>query len=229
MTAASWPPTPGEYYFEAAFRPDHTAAVCNARARWPLITNNCIAAIPDCPFDTVDNLIAPGGAIFFVASQYSQLRFERWESNEVAGGDRVSTVRGYYNAGDSQMMAPWSGYTYAGTDGVMLRVPPTSVPLGDLIAVSLFRGSDGDTFVARSDDPRFTVSTQFTNLGQEGYVYKHESGVLNSRALRLYRHRTNGDRTATTTAPADAAAAGYDPVLDPETGDSVIGYMAALQ
>jgi hypothetical protein len=230
MTAASWPPSADEYYFEAAFEASHTTAVCSARARWPLITDSCIAAIPDCPNDTVDNLIDPGGATLFIASMYNQLRLDRWRSNEGNDADRVSTVRGYFNAGDAAMMPPWPGYVHDGNDGMLLRVPPTSVPLGNLIAVSMFRSSSGDSFVARSDDARFTVSaTAFTNLGQEGYVYKYQSDVPNGRELRLYRHRTNGDRTATTGAPADLAVQGYDPLIDPATGNNLIGYMAGLQ
>lgn len=232
MTGASWPPSVDEYYFEAAFQPGHMRAVCSARARWPLLTDGCIAAIPDCG-DTVDSLIDPGDAVLFVSSKYNQLRLDRWRSEYGTGADRVSTVRGYYNNDVNNFMAPWEHYAHQeGSDGMLLRIPPTIVPLENLTPVSVFRGEmsstnpTSDTFLARSDDPRFTAATSFTNLGQEGYVYKHSSDVLNPRALRLYRNRTTGDRTATTAAPADVAGQGYDPY--PNLEDSFIGYIAGF-
>jgi hypothetical protein len=231
MTAASWPPAVDEYYFEAAFQTGYKRAVCSARARWPLLTDSCIAAIPDCG-ETVDDLIDPGGAVLFVASKYNQLRLDRWRSEYGTGPDRVSTVRGYYNNDSNNFMAPWDHYVHGGTDGVMLRVPPTIVPLERLTAVSVFRGAMNsttnatDTFVARSDDARFTVSTSFQDLGQEGYVYKYASDVPNPRTLRLYRHRNTGDRTATTAEPGEIVGDGYDPY--PNLADSFIGYMVGL-
>src|SRR5678816_839303 len=222
MTMADWPPNAEDYYFEAAFRASHTQAVCSARARWPLITNNCVAALPDCPHDTVDHLIDPGGAMMFVASRYNQLRLEHWQSLDGTGDDHVSTVRGYFNPGDDQIKPPWPGYAHQGMDGVLLRVPPTSVPSDHLTGVALFRSSGGDTFVARSDDPRFATAS-FTNLGQEGFVYKNQSDVLNPRALRLYRNRTTGDRTSTT---ADVSTQEYEPLLD-ASGSNLIGWIAS--
>jgi len=228
MTIATWPPEPDEYYFEAAFKASHTPALCNARARWPLITESCVAAIPDCPFDTVDHLIDPGDAVFFVASPYNQLRLDRWRSEGGTGDDRVSTVRGYYN-GDSQMKAPWEGYAHEGTDGMLLRVPPSSVPLANLVEVSLFGHAGGDAFLARSDDPHFTMSVTFGNQGREGYVYKYESDVLNPRALRLYHNPTTGDFTATTIPQTIVEGDGYQPFPGLVPNDNLIGYMAAFQ
>jgi len=228
MTIADWPPNVEDYYFEAAFQPSHTRAVCNARARWPLITDSCVGAIPDCP-ETVDDLIDPAGAALFVASRYNQLRLDRWHTGEGNTMDRVATVRGYYNPGDDQVKPPWPGYVHEGTpDGMLLRIPPTSVPLDNLIEIALFRGSANDMFLARSDDPRFATSA-FTNLGREGYVYKNSSDVLNPRALRLYRNPSTGDRIATTMAPSEVAAQGYGPDPAPSVGSNLIGYMAAFQ
>jgi hypothetical protein len=225
MTAALWPPNTTDYYFEAAFRSGHGPAMCNARARWPLITDSCIAAIPDCPGDTVDQLFDPGGAMLLVASRYNQLRLDRWRSNGGTGPDRVSTVRGYYNYGDAVSQPPWAGYVHESTDGMLLRIPPTSVPPGGIVAVSLFQHGN-DYFVARSNDPRFT-GPAYVNLGEEGRVYLSSSDVLNPRALRLYKHRTTGDHTSTTADPVDVAAQGYDPVLDP-SGGNLIGWIAGL-
>jgi hypothetical protein len=231
MTAASWPPGFNEYYFEAAFQPGYKRAVCSARARWPLLTDSCIAALPDCG-ETVDDLINPGGAVLFVASKYNQLRLDRWGSDHGTGMDRVSTVRGYFNNDTNYFKEPWDGYAHAGTNGVLLRVPPTIVPLERLTAVSLFRGEMSatnhatDMFVARSDDPRFTVSTAFQDLGLEGYVYKYSSDVPSGRTLRFYRNSTTGDRTSSTAEPSDMALDGYVP--DPNLADSFIGYIASF-
>jgi hypothetical protein len=232
MTAANWPPGVDEYYFEAAFQPGHKPAVCSARARWPLLTDSCIAALPDCG-ETVDDLIDPRGAVLFVASKYNQLRLDRWGSNQGDGPDRVSTVRGYFNNDSNNFKAPWDGYAHGGTNGVLLRVRPTSVPLDRLTAVSLFRGDmnnttfpPSDTFLARSDDPQYTLTTDFADLGQEGYVYKYSSDVPDPQTLRFYRHNTTGDRTATTREPGEMASDGYLPY--PNFADSLIGYIAGI-
>lgn len=226
ITAATWPPNPDDYYFEAAFTGLHTEAVCLARLRWPIFGSSCAATLPDCTGGTVDALIDPHGALLFVASKYNQLRLDRWQKR--AGSavvDRVATVRGYFNAGDLAIKPPWDGYTYEGRDGVLLRVPPDSVPATALHEVSLFRTiATAERFVARSNDVRFANAQVFANDGFEGYVYRDPSP--GRTALRMYkRTAATTERLASTLDPADAAGLGYIPDLD-STGTPIIGWIA---
>jgi hypothetical protein len=173
----------------------------------------------------VDSLIDPGGAVLFVASRYNQLHLDHWRSNFGTGDDRVATVRGYYHGG-AVGKPPWPGYAYEGTDGMLLRIPPTSA--GTTVPVSLFQRTTKagaiDYFVARSNDPRFS-GTPYTNLGEEGHVYLNPADVLNPQALRLYKHKLTGDFTSTTAAVADPS---YEPAPDPKTGSNLIGFIAGL-
>lgn len=224
MTAAEWPPNREDYYFEAAFRTGHGPALCSARARWPLITDSCIAALPDCPHDTAAHLIETG-AMLFVSSRYNQLRLDTWRSNGGTGPDVVSTVRGYYNHGDDVGKAPWEGYVHQGTNGMLLRIPPTVVEPGTITSVSLFQGKNRlgsiDHFVARSDDVRF-LNPLYTR-DEEGHVYLSASGLPNPQALRLYRHKVTGDYTSTTAEVTDPS---YEPAND--RGSNLIGWIAGL-
>ena len=169
MTIATWPPDTEDYYFEAAFSAGYTRALCVGHARWPVLTDPCLTAIPDCPSGTADSLVDPGGAVLLVASKYNQLRLERWQ----LGTDRVTTVRGYYN-GDGQQRPPLPGYVYLGNDGVLLRVPPASLPDTALYHITLYRRGASDYFLARSDDPRFQAAP-YIALGEEGMVFRAQS------------------------------------------------------
>lgn len=217
LTLAEWPPNTTDYYFETAFPPGHRRASCIGKLRWPIITNTCVVNLPDCSDTTIDDLIAQDGAVMFFASKYNQLRLERW----IGGVDRVTTVRGYHNV--DQEKPPQPGYEYAGTDGILLRIPPLSVPLSSLVAVSLYTNlQTQDHFLAKSQDPRF-VAPQFERL-DEGYVYATQA-MPNMVPLRLYRHPTTSDLTSTTADLATMAGLGYGPVS--QTGD-VIGWIAPL-
>ncbi|HSR96803.1 MAG TPA: ADYC domain-containing protein [Kofleriaceae bacterium] len=227
MDIASWPPNASDYYFEAAFKPVHTPAACNTRSRWPLITSSCVAALPDCPIATDTLTSNPWNATLLVGSKFNQLLLHRWRSNDGTGRDRVSTVRGYHNPNDVQERPPWPGYAYGGTDGVLLRIPPTSVPPGGIVAVSMFRGASNDMFVARSDDARFNGGP-YTDVGQEGYVYLSPADVPNPRALRLYRNPTTGDVSSSTLTADEVADSGYLPAPD-ATGSNLVGFIAGVQ
>lgn len=229
MDIAMWPPDAGEYYFEAAFRGVHGPAACNSRSRWPLITSSssCVAALPDCPIAT-DNLISnPWNATLLVASQFNQLLMHRWRSDGGTGDDRVTTVRGYYHPNDAQIQAPWSGYAYGDTEGVLLRVPPTIVLKGTITAVSMFRRGLNDRFVAKTMDSRFRVSP-FAWVVEEGYVYDDPSDALNPQALRLYQNRDTHDMLSSTADPAALAGEGYDPYVDQNGSGNLIGFISGL-
>jgi ADYC domain-containing protein len=218
MTVATWPPDTEDYYFEAAFAAGYTHALCVGHARWPVLADPCFTAIPDCPSGTADSLVNPGGAVLLVASKYNQLRLERWQ----LGTDRVSTVRGYYN-GDGQQKPPLPGYVYLGNDGVLLRVPPTSVPDTALYHITLYRRGASDYFLARSDDPRFQAAP-YTALGEEGMVFRAQSPTQSFNPLRLFSNATTGDLVSTTVSPADMAQLGYTLMAD----NSLIGWIAPL-
>jgi hypothetical protein len=228
MTAVEWPPNMEDYYFEAAFRTGHGPALCSARARWPLLTGSCLAEIPDSPHDTAANLIQ-AGAMLFISSRYNQLRLDTWRSNGGTGPDWVSTVRGYYNNnnGDDVGKAPWDGYVHQGTNGMLLRIPPTVVEAGTITSVSLFEGKNRlgsvDRFVARSDDPRF-LNPSYTR-DEEGHVYLSASSPPNPQALRLYRHKITWDYTSTTVEITDPS---YEPAIDRRTGSNIIGWIAGF-
>lgn len=219
MTIDNWPPDVDHYYFEAAFAAGYTRALCVGHARWPVLTDPCFAAIPDCPDGTVDSLIDPGGAVLLVASKYNQLRLERWQ----LGTDRVSTVRGYYN-GDDQIHRPLAGYAYLGNDGVLLRVRPTSVPDTAVYHITLYRRGASDYFLARSDDPRFQAAP-YTALGEEGMVFRAQSPTQSLNPLRLFSNTTTGDLVATTMSLADMTQLNYALMDD----NSLIGWIAPLQ
>jgi ADYC domain len=217
ITPALWPPGPSEYYFETAFTANHEDALCVGKLRWPLTTNTCATLLPDCPGTTVDPLLARGG-VFFVASRYNQLRLDRW----IKGSDHVATVRGY--RGPETILPPADGYVFEGNDGVLLRVPPQSVPPPPVTEVSLFRQlSNNDRFLAKSSDARF-LTPAFANEGFEGFVYNQFIPGLKS--LRLYG-KVN-DRTATTEDAAAMTAKGYGSIPD-NTGSNLIGWVAPLQ
>lgn len=227
MTAAEWPPNMEDYYFEAAFRTGHGPALCSARARWPLITDNCLSTIPDCPRDTAAHLIE-AGAMLLVSSRFSQLRLDTWRSNGGTGPDSVSTVRGYYNYGEGVGKPPWEGYVHQGSNGMLLRIPPTVVEAETITSASLFQGTNNlgsvDRFVARSDDPRF-AGPAYTKT-EEGHVYLSSSSPPNPQGLRLYKHRITGDYTSTT---AEVADPNYEPAIDRRSGSNLIGWIAGPQ
>ena len=218
ITAAQWPPNTTDYYFEAAFRGDFTDAVCRGKLRWPRLTDTCVAAIPDCAERTIGSLIDPGDAVMFVASTYNQLRFDRWRH----GTDRVVTIRGYHDDSTGQLQAPWDGYIYEGTDGILMRIPPTSVPESERAKVSLYRNGATDYFVARNDDDRFARSP-FSVIAEEGYVYEHQWGPT-FVPLRLYLNPMTHDFTTTTATLEVMADLGYLP--QPDAGHSLIGWIA---
>ena len=218
MTIENWPPDTEQYYFEAAFKVGYAPALCVGHARWPLLTDACFTALPDCPSGTADSLVDPGGAVLLVASKYNQLRLERWQ----LGTDRVATVRGYYN-GDGQQKPPLPGYVHIDNDGVLMRVRPTSVDETAIYHIALFRRGDSDYFLARSDDPRFQ-SAPYVSLGEEGLVYREQSATGFLNPLRLFRNATTGDLVSTTASEADMAPLGYALVLD----GSLIGWIAPL-
>jgi hypothetical protein len=219
MAIANWPPDTDTYYFEAAFTAGYARALCVGHARWPVLTDPCFTAIPDCPSGTADSLVDPGGAVLLVASKYNQLRLERWQ----LGTDRVSTVRGYYN-GESQQNPPQAGYAYLGNDGVLLRVRPTSVPDMALYHITLYRRGASDYFLARSDDPRFQAAP-YIALSEEGMVFRAQSPTQSLNPLRLFSNATTGDLVATTMSLTDMDALGY--ALMPD--NSLIGWIAPLQ
>jgi hypothetical protein len=221
MTVATWPPDADHYYFEAAFMAGYKPALCVGHARWPVLTDACFAALPDCPSGTADSLVDPGGAVLLVASKYNQLRLERWR----LGTDRVSTVRGYYN-GDAQVQPPLPGYVHIANDGVLMRVRPTSVDETDVYHITLYRRGDSDYFLARSLDPRFQAPP-YVSLGEEGMVYRDQSPTQFLNPLRLFRNPSTGDLVdlvSTTASEADMAALGYVLVAD----NSLIGWIAPL-
>jgi hypothetical protein len=228
MDIATWPPERGEYYFEAAFRAVHGPAACNSRSRWPLLTtsSSCVAALPDCPLATDTLTTNPWNATLLVASQFNQLLMHRWRSDGGTGDDRVTTVRGYYHPNDSQVQAPWPGYAYGDTEGVLLRVPPTIVLKGTVTPVSVFRRGANDRFVAKTTDARFHVSP-FAWLIEEGFVYDDPSDALNPRALRLYQNRDTHDMLSSTSDPDALKGEGYDPYLD-DAGSNLIGFISGL-
>lgn len=218
MTIESWPPDTEHYYFEAAFKAGYQPALCVGHARWPLLTDACFAALPDCPSGTVDSLVNPGGAVLLVASLYSQLRIERWR----LGNDLTSTVRGYYNDADHQQ-PPAPGYVYLGNDGMLMRVRPTSVDESAIYHVTLYQRGEGDYFLARSDDPRFQAAP-YMALGEEGLVYREQSSTGFLNPLRMFRNAATQDLVSTTASEADMAALGYALVID----NSLIGWIAPL-
>jgi hypothetical protein len=225
MDITTWPPGPNEYYFEAAFRGTHGPAACNARSRWPLITSNCVAAIPDCPIATNTLISNPWNATLLVASKFNQLLLHRWRSNGGNGADRVTTVSGYHNANDAEERPPWPGYAYAATEGVLLRVPPAIVPQAGITAVSVYRRGASDMFVAKSDDAQFSASV-YTRVVQEGYVYNSPADVLNPQALRLYQHSESHDLLSSTADPDGLHREGYEPY--PDEDSNLIGFVAGL-
>jgi hypothetical protein len=216
MTLDRWPPDAETYYFEAAFMAGYKPALCVGHARWPLLTDACFAALPDCPSGPVDSLVNPGGAVLLVASKYNQLRLDRWQ----LGNDRVATVRGYYN-GDGQQQPPMPGYVHLGDAGVLMRVRPTIVLETDVYHITLYRRGGGDHFLARSDDPRFQAAP-YVALGEEGMVYRSQSFLPGLIPLRLFLNGTTGDMVSTTGAEAEMAALGY--ALWPDS--SLIGWIA---
>ncbi len=222
MTIATWPPDTEKYYFEAAFRIGYTPALCVGHARWPVLTDACFAALPDCPSGIADSLVNPGGAVLLVASKYNQLRLERWQ----LGTDRVSTVRGYYN-GDGQVQPPppplLPGYVHIANDGVLMRVRPTSVDETDVYHITLYRRGDRDFFLARSLDPRYQAAP-YVSLGEEGMVHRDQSSTQFLIPLRLFRNASTGDLVSTTASEVDMAALGYALVPD----NSLIGWISPL-
>lgn len=218
MTLDQWPPDAESYYFEAAFMAGYRPALCVGHARWPVLTDACFAALPDCPSGTVDSLVNPGGAVLLVASKYNQLRLERWQH----GNELTATVRGYYN-GDGQQMPPADGYVHLGNDGVLMRVRPTIVLETDVYHITLFRRGASDTFLARSDDPRFQAAP-FVGLGEEGMVYRSPSFVPGLVPLRLFRNASTEDLVSTTAPEAEMGRLGYALVLD----NSLIGWIVPL-
>jgi ADYC domain-containing protein len=218
MTIENWPPDTEDYYFESAFVGGYQPALCVGHARWPVLTDACFAALPDCPSGTADSLVNPGGAVLLVASKYNQLRLERWQ----LGPDRVATVRGYFN-GDGQQKPPFPGYVHIANDGVLMRVRPTSVDETAVYHISLFRRGAGDYFLARSDDPRFQAAP-FVSLGEEGMVYREQSSTQFFNPLRLFRNAITGDLVSTTAPAAEMAALGYALTAD----NSLIGWVAPL-
>jgi hypothetical protein len=218
MTIDQWPPDVDSYYFEAAFMAGYKPALCVGHARWPLLTDACFAALPDCPSGPVDSLVDPGGAVLLVASKYNQLRLERWQ----LGTDQVATVRGYFN-GDGQQKPPppLPGYVHVANDGVLLRVRPDIVLETDVYHITLFRRGASDTFLARSDDPRFQAAP-YVSLGEEGMVYRSPSFRPGLVPLRLFRNASTGDLVATTVPEAEMGRLGYALVID----NSLIGWIA---
>jgi hypothetical protein len=218
MTIATWPPDTEHYYFEAAFKTGYQPALCVGHARWPVFTDACFAALPDCPSGPVDSLVNPGGSVLLVASLYNQLRLERWR----LGNDLTSTVRGYYN-GDGQVNPPLPGYVHIANDGVLMRVRPTSVDETDVYHITLYRRGDSDYFLARSLDPRFQAAP-YVSLGEEGMVYRDQSPTQFFNPLRLFRNASTGDLVSTTAPEAEMAGLGYALVQD----NSFIGWIAPL-
>lgn len=223
LKLADWPPNPNDYYFETAFPPGHRNATCVGKLRWPAISAPCVSAIPECGDADIDDMIAADGSVMFFASRYNQLRLERWRS----GADWVATVRGYYN--HDQQKSPWLGYEHAGTDAVLLRVPPLSVPASQLVEVSMFERSDGrDRVLARTNDGRFagSASSPPWSASWEGYVYstRYYPSLV---PLRLYRNNSTQDLASTTMEPAAMQAAGY--TLAGAGGTEIIGFVAPVQ
>jgi hypothetical protein len=218
MTIESWPPDTEHYYFESAFKAGYQPALCVGHARWPLLTDACFAALPDCPSGTVDSLVDPGGAVLLVASLFSQLHLESWQ----LGNDLVSTVRGYYN-GDGQQRPPAPGYVHLGSDGVLMRVRPTSVDESAIYHITLYRRGGGDSFLARSDDPRFQAAP-YVSLGEEGLVYREQSSTGFLNPLRLFQNAATQDLVSTTASEANMDAFGYALVRD----NNLIGWIAPL-
>jgi hypothetical protein len=174
--------------------------------------------LPDCPSGTADSLVNPGGAVLLVASLYSQLRLERWR----LGNDLVSTVRGYYNS-DDQQRPPAPGYVHLGNEGVLMRVRPTSVDESAVYHITLFRRGDGDSFLARSNDPRYQAAP-YVSLGEEGLVYREQSSTRFLNPLRLFQNAATQDLVSTTGSEADMDRFGYALVPD----NNLIGWIAPL-
>lgn len=220
LRLSDWPPNPFDYYFETAFPPGHQAATCIGKLRWPAITAACVNNIRDCGDAEIDDMIAVDGSVMFFASRYNQLRLERWRG----GADRVTTVRGYHDV--NQQKVPWLGYEHMGTDAILLRVPPLSVPASQLAEVSIFERPDsGDRVLARSNDPRFLGSSGSPpwSASWEGYVYttRYNPGLVE---LRLFRNNSTQDLVSTTMDVSAMQAAGYTPVG--VGGAEIIGYVA---
>jgi hypothetical protein len=204
----------------------HVPAACNSRMRWPLITDSCATALPDCPIAT-DTLISnPWNATLLVSSKFNQLMMHRWQSNFGTGEDFVTTVRGYYHPNDTQVQSPWDGYVHIAIEGVLLRVRPTIVPKGGLNAVSVFRRGENDRFVAKTDVSGFSA-WPFSWVISEGYVYKDASDVLNPQALRLYQNSVTHDMLSSTADPDMLHGYHYDPYLD-SAGSNLIGFISGL-
>ncbi len=220
LKLSDWPPNPHDYYFETAFPPGHRNATCVGKLRWPAITAPCVTTIRDCGDADIDDMIAQDGAVMFFASRYNQLRLERWHRSS----DWVTTVRGYYD--QNQQKTPWTGYEHAGTDAILMRVPPLSVPQSQLVEVSMFERPDGgDRVLARTNDSRFAGSASSPAWGAswEGYVYasRYNPSLV---PLRLYKHTSSGDYVSTTMEHTAMRAAGYE--LDGSGGAEIIGYVA---
>lgn len=216
LKLADWPPNPNDYYFETAFPPGHREATCVGKLRWPAITAPCVTSIPDCGDADIDDMIAVDGSVMFFASRYNQLRLERWHS----GSDWVTTVRGYQN--HDQQKVPWLGYEHAGTDAILLRVPPQSATPPATTEVSIFENrTSGDKVLARAGDPRFPATVW--DASWEGYVYatRYLPALM---PLRLYKHRSTGDYVSTTLTPTAMNTEGYS--LAGSGGAELIGYVA---
>lgn len=213
---ADWPPNPVDYYFETAFPAGHQQASCIGKLRWPTITNTCVATLPDCADTTIDGMIAQDDAVMFFGSRYNQLRLERW----VRGGDRVTTVSGYHNT--DQEKVPWTGFEFQGTDAILLRVPPTSVPPSAVVEVSIFiHRQTQDHVLARSNDARYPASQWDRTF--EGYVYTSQLAP-HLVPLRTYWNPTTKDLTSSTAEPSVMAGLGYSPVLP--AGSELVGWIA---
>jgi hypothetical protein len=213
---SSWPPAPGGYHFEAAWRDGEQSALCLTRLRWQSLPlgGDCEGGeLPDPRVDTSvqfcdeyagsDELTADG-ALLFDSSLYNDLALHVWQK----GADQIATVRGF-DAGASLTVStqpPVPGYTHVAVDGLLLRSLPGSISGSDVATVRMYEHPTTlDSVVARIAPTGYLpVGAQ---QGWEGMVLRqeHEGTVM----LTLYRGPT-GDLLSTTLTPP----AGYTYVDD---------------
>jgi len=202
-----WPPPHTEFYFEAAWRADRPA-LCLSRLRWQSLPlgPQCSGQLPDpredavakfCDHQSSDDLIGRG-ALLFNTSRYNDIKLQRWQN----GNDRVTTVRGYEAAPDTEIpgeppFAP--SYQYTGGDGSLLRSLPADRDLSEVAQVSMFKNVLGDHVLGLTASPPPGYAPA-TDQPIEGLVLVAPSGN-DTIPLRMCQHPTTGDRVSETVCP----------------------------
>lgn len=193
------PGAPDQFYFEAAWRPGSLTPICLSKLRWAMMAPDaCAGALEPihdprystagqfCDDITLETLQSTGG-LLVSGSMMMDAELHAWRNP--ATGDVVTTVRSYVLGTDGGVAwHPFPGYTeYLGSNGVILRNPPSSIALGPLIPLYRQRHpGTGDRVVATAVAlPGYTLE-EF-----EGYAFDSQPTQGESRPLRLCRIGTD--------------------------------------